>query len=317
MDVFITTDVEHGGAAYARAHADPPLPPATLDCDIAGRPYGLPFIVQTLRENGLKGTFFVEPFAKHYYGEKPMGDAVQKLLEAGMDVQLHAHPAWLSFADGRPRPDALHAFTLSEQAEILASGKRILEGYGATIHAFRAGGFAADNGVYPILKDLGFTFSSSYNLSWLGSVCKISQPREYNDPFAVAGLVEVPITNYLIRDPRKVFGYARKHFQIGNTSVDHGIALCEKAHASGMRCVNLLLHNFEFVRRNQKAWFLKPLVEHKTLVKGFQKLCAYLAAHPERFTVRTFGTLEANYLSTLPLNPECILPKVPGIYWPL
>lgn len=317
MDVFITTDVEHGGAAYARAHANPRLPPTTLNCEVAGSPLGIPFIIQTLRENGLEGTFFVEPFAKHYYGEKPMAEAVSSLLETGMDVQLHAHPAWLSFADDRPRPDALHAFSLSEQEEILHSGKGILESYGANITSFRAGGFATDNQVYPILKRLGFSYSSSYNLSWLGSVCKINQSREYNDLFSVEGLVEIPVTNYLIRDPRKFFGYARKHFQIGNTSFNHGIALCELAHSAGMRCLNVLLHNFEFVRRDQKNWFLKPLVEHKTLSQGFQKLCAFLADNPKRFTVRTFGSLEANYLQIPPSNPEFILPKVPGIYWPV
>lgn len=317
MDVFITVDVEHGGSSFARRNADRRPPPATLDCVAEGRPYGLPFIVDTLAAGGLRATFFVEPLSGFYYGERPMGDAVAMLAARGMDVQLHAHPAWLRFADGRERSDKLHAFAPREQEEIIATARGLLEGFGARITAFRAGGFGADNATYGVLRELGIPYSSSYNLGSLGDGCRIRFPDVRNDCFRADGVVEIPLTNYLIRDMRRAFGHAARHFQLGSTSARHGKELLSLAERAGMRSVNILLHNFEFVRREREDWFLGPFRPHDALIAGFQELCAFLAGNPDRFTVRTFGELGPQWLGEGSAGRPGHLPKVSGIYWPL
>lgn len=319
LDVFITVDVEHAGSSHARSRPGTRLPPASLECRDGNRALGLPLLLDILAGHGLKATFFVEPLSRHYYGDGPMADAVAILLRKGMDVELHAHPAWLRFADGRERSDKLSAFPAQEQLEILAHARDLLRSYGAEARAFRAGGFCADNATYGALRSLGIRYSSSYNLSQLGGDCRIDVPGPRNDVFAAEGCLEVPLTNYLVRDFRKGLGYAAKHFQAGNTPFSRGKALLESAHAAGMRCVTLLLHNFEFVRRDGREWFLGPFREHAAVVRGFRETCAFLAENPERFRAVTFADLEPGwpFPDGGPGEAACHLPKVPGIYLPL
>lgn len=319
VDVLITVDVEHGGSAYAREHPEVRLQPSTLDCVVDGTPWGLPFIVQTLAANGLTGTFFVEPLARYYYGDKPLGEALDLIRQGGMNVQLHVHPTWLRFADGRERPDTLFSFPAREQEEIVKAGQGILEEHGVRSDAFRAGGFAANNDTYSVLSNLGIACSSSYNLSYLQSSCRIRVPEKHNTPFEVTGLLEVPITNFLIRDMRKVFRHVEKHFQVGSTSAAHARAVLDRAHEAGLTSVNILLHNFEFVRRDRPDWFLGPFQKHEGVVAAFHDLCAFLAANRDRFRPRTFADLATAWRGGVHPDPAAplILPKISGIYLPL
>ena len=323
--VFLTVDVEHGGSAWIRSHPETRIEPATFDCHVpgpgggAGKALGLPFILATLREYGLKATFFVEPLHVHYFGKGPLAAAMEAILRAGMDAQLHAHPAWLRFADGRARPDSLHAFPAAEQEEILGQAKALLEEQGARVRAFRAGGFAADNATYAALRGLGIPISSSYNLAYLGRECRIDVPGPRNDAFPVEGCLEVPLTNYRVRDPRRGLGYALKHFQVGNTPARRARHALEAARELGMRSVTVLLHNFEFVRRDREDWFRGPFREHARLTAGFRELCAYLADAGDRFETAVFGEADAEAwgLAGAAGTEACPLPKVPGIHLPL
>lgn len=318
LEVFLTVDVEHGGSSFARSHPEIRLPPRTFDCDSGDGPLGLPFIVSTLRARGLRATFFVEPLSSHYFGREPLAAAVSGLLASGMDVQLNAHPAWLRFADGRERPDRMHAFPEGEQQDILREARRLLSEAGAPeAVAFRAGGFGADEGTYAALKALGFTLSSSYNLACLGGDCRIAVRGRRNDAFAAGGVVEIPLTNYLMRDPRRGFLPGERHFQVGNTRFRHGRRVLEAARAAGLRCVTVLLHNFEFVRRGPR-WFLEPFRPHPALMQGFRDLCDHLAAHPDRYAVRTFGELDAEWRRGIPEGRGGdALPRPGGFYWPI
>lgn len=322
--VFLTVDVEHGGSAWIRSHPGTRVEPATFDCRApgadgkGGKDLGLPFILSTLREFGLKATFFVEPLHVHYFGKGPLAAAMGSILGAGMDAQLHAHPAWLRFADGRARSDSLHAFSAAEQEDILGQAKALLEEQGARVRAFRAGGFAADNATYAALRALGIPLSSSYNLGYLGRECRIDVPGPRNDAFPAAGCLEVPLTNYRVRDLRRGLGYALKHFQVGNTPAGRARKALEAARALGMRSVVILLHNFEFVRRDREDWFRGPFREHARLTAGFRELCAYLAEAADRYETAVFGEADAGSWGGDWAGAEaCPLPKVPGIHLPL
>ena len=134
----------------------------------------------------------------------------------------------------------------------------------------------------------------------------------------MAGRVtEIPITTYLVRDLRKALTRVEKQFQVGSTPVARGKDILDGAQRAGMRSVALLLHNFEFVRRDRRDWFLGPFREHMGLTAGFRELCAYLAANPHRYRVKTFGELPEDYGSTDGNPGSCHVPKTRGIHLPL
>src|SRR5689334_22997846 len=101
-EVCITVDVEF---SIAGSLTDPtryrPVSDPPVYGRIDGREHGLGFLLDCLRDHGLTATFFVECLNTHYFGARPMGAAVERLLAAGQDVQMHLHPEWLYFRDPR------------------------------------------------------------------------------------------------------------------------------------------------------------------------------------------------------------------------
>jgi hypothetical protein len=68
---------------------------------VGDRSEGLGFLVETLSRYVLTATFFVETTQARYFSDRMMGGYVDRLLPADQDVQLHFHPCWLSFKDGK------------------------------------------------------------------------------------------------------------------------------------------------------------------------------------------------------------------------
>jgi hypothetical protein len=291
MRVFLTVDVEYAGMGEIGTPGGADIPPASMDCVSGGKPYGLPYIVETFARHGLKATFFVEPFSHFRFGEKALARTVSLLLGAGQDVQLHLHPCWLFFRDGRKRSDNLFDHSEEEQAGLLALGKEILEGLGARVRAFRAGGFAADDRLYPALRKAGIPWSSSYCQAFRGAGCRLSAEGRNDVHAAGPGTWEWPLTSYRIRDPRRLLGFAEKPFQINCTGAGNAGRILSQAREGGLSGVSVLLHNFEFVDTAKPGWYRRPLAIKPAVTRSFESICSLLAAKDGGWELGTFGDL--------------------------
>ncbi len=322
LKVFITIDVEYAGMAHIGTAKAGEIPEASMECRVNGQSLGLSFIVDTLVRNGLTATFFVEPLAMHHFGEAALRRTVKLLLDAGQDVQLHLHPAWLTFKDGKPHSDCLDDYPLEEQEALIRQGKGILEGMGASIRAFRAGGFAADDRSYGILGKLGISLSSSYCLGYRDQGCNIASFGDRNDVFPAAkGVWEIPASSFRIRDIRNMLAYSCKPFQVGCTSHGNLRRVVEAARQGGMECLTLLLHNFEFASRNDPDWAWKPIRGNHGLVRNFRDTCAWLADPQGRWRVTTFAEAAAQLADRGggwgAAEAEPVVPSLNRVYIPL
>src|SRR5208283_2072113 len=102
IKVVLTVDTEASIAgAFRENAAHTPLIHEPVAGVVDGKSEALGFLVDTLSRHGLVATFFVETVQARYFPDAAMGGYVDRLLRAGQDVQLHLHPCWLSFEDGK------------------------------------------------------------------------------------------------------------------------------------------------------------------------------------------------------------------------
>jgi hypothetical protein len=303
--VYITVDVEcaeerviGGALQLARGY----------DLRIWGRmlnyqeQFGIPLIVSELNRAGLRGTFFVEPFGSSYFGEAGLMEVCGFLQESGQDVQLHAHPSqkcidW--YTSGRPGPaDDMAAYGTSAQIALLREGLEILDRCGvprASVRAFRAGNFGANNDTWRAMAAVGLRVSSDFNLCYLEKSCRILWPNPANGLFDTrialatdgphpAGTVwELPVTNFL--DGPGQF----RHLQVSAVSFPELRHTLLEAHRMGLPEVTILTHPFEYfwIDSVPEAIGRPNLVN----IERLRQICAFLRDGADLFENDTLGAL--------------------------
>ena len=99
--IIITVDVESSIGGYFNNRNNCHVPAERhIHCKINGKDQGIGLIMDILDKNELKGVFFVETEARHYFGDDEMKEVVEFILKRGHDVQLHIHPGFRSFRNG-------------------------------------------------------------------------------------------------------------------------------------------------------------------------------------------------------------------------
>jgi hypothetical protein len=297
--VSITVDTEASIARSINRYAEGfrPLLDPFVACTIKGRSEGLGFLIQTLRRYALSATFFVEAGQAQYFGSEPMGRYVEQLLDAGQDVQLHVHPVWFNFQHGVPPADPAERLqddcgTYTEDALTDLFGRCIdtFRGWtGQAPGALRTGGFSCSRAVFRVLSNCAIPCSSSICVG-------ISEPLEpeYRRPsgwLRAEGVCELPATCFLDRHPGRAARF--RPLQITACSAAELIGMLDQAHALGMTEVVLLTHPFEFVRASTREGYRPGSYDrmrvNRTTQRRFERVCAYLAKHTDRFAVTTFG----------------------------
>lgn len=295
--VFITLDIEITGLKqyvdYLKKKEKFQIPLKTLECEVNGKNYGLNFITSSLLKHSLKGTFFVEPFCQFYFGEEYISNLLAFLKEKKQDIQLHIHPAWLSFLKNNfsdLESDVLSKYPLEKQTELICLGKTILKKYGVDPIAFRSPGFSANLDTYTAMKENGFKISSNYNFAEKHNREKLSSLPKINDITLLDNKIyEIPISNYLIYDIRNLFHDTYKPMQVCCTSFPKLKKVLESAYSNKMKAVTILLHNFEFLDRSNPDWLEKALKVNLKMIKYFEKLCQYLEEKQEEYQVLSFS----------------------------
>ncbi len=274
--VYLTVDTELSSAHYRRHGATglgDNFARSVLGWTAAGD-FGIAYQMARLDALGLKGVFFVDPLVALVAGQTMVDRIVHLILDAGHDVQLHAHTEWLDLAptgptDGRGGRN-MADFDLEDQVRILDYGIEILMAAGAPMPvAFRAGNYGADDNTLRALTQVGIHYDSSYSPDYHGTVCHISMDREQAAlPLRLGDVIEVPVS--AIGSPRG----GLRHAQITALSLKEMAAALHHAATMRQPCFSIVSHSFELLDRQR----LSP---NPIVVRRFDRLCEIIAQTPE------------------------------------
>lgn len=247
--------------------------------------YGLPFKIDRLKDRGLTGVFFVEPLFSTRFGLDPLREILTLLKARDQEVQLHMHTEWvdesrvplLEHVAGKRQH--LRYFSLSEQTILIRKGLALLEDAGETaVNAFRAGSFAFNRDTLRALSANGIAFDSSYNASLFGLDSGVLPGIAVVEPVICENVCEYPMTVFDDGTGRL------RHAQITACSYGELEGLLWQALRAKSKAIVLLSHSFELLNESRD----RP---DPVAVKRFDKLCAFLARHPDDFRVRGFHGL--------------------------
>lgn len=293
--VYITVDVECAEERVIRGQLWPPL---GYDLRVWGRfanqaqEIGVPLIMRELENEGLRGTFFVEPLGARHFGVDGLAAVCRAMRARGHDVQLHAHPV-----QQEPRfrsleqpaiADDMHAYSVDEQTALLQKGIALLVEAGVPrdeVRAFRAGNFGADERTWEAMARAGLTLSSNLNPSYARRNCRIpwrDNPRLFDSG---KGVYELPVSNF--SDGNGGF----RHLQIMAVSLAEMKDYLQQARALGLGEVVFFTHSFEL-------YYIDDLAQKRARVSAInvarlRGLCRYLKQHEDQFEVDTMGALAA------------------------
>lgn len=285
--VLLTVDIEFSIAgAFADPNVNSPIGSQCVMGVIDGRSEGLRFVLETLKQNSLLATFFVEAMQTKYFGDEPMREVCRSLQDAGQDIQLHLHPAWdyLGQEGWKDRlawetpNDDLDNHPVHRLLDWLNYGIDTFERWGIPRPiAFRSGSNRVDRNVYRAMSTAGIRFSSNISRG-------IFEPREPSlrlngGMHVIEDVVEFPVTSY---SSGFVWPLSRcRSLTITGTSLPELKRLFDRAHAQGSPVVTLLTHCHEFVRGDMRG----VLEVNRINQERWAGLCQFLRESPDRFEV--------------------------------
>lgn len=240
---------------------------------------GLEYQLAAFARNRLKAVFFVEALSASRTGEAFLARTLKAVRDGGCEAQLHAHAEWL---DDERRD--FHEYDEAGQAALL---KRGLDAFAAAgVHdvcAFRAGNFGADNATLRAAAAAGLSWDSSYNPAALASVepdgaCRIEAPVQLSLPTRIDGVAEAPVAAF-------ASGAKMRPVQLCAISFAEMRAALYAAQRRGDPLFVIVLHSFELL--NVQRTRINPLY-----VRRFKRLCAFLAAHRDRFPTAGFADIK-------------------------
>jgi hypothetical protein len=140
------------------------------------------------------------------------------------------------------------------------------------ITSFRAGSFAANADTFEALRRNGIMIDSSLNSCYSVSGTDLRNQHLFDSPFNINEVYTYPVTVFKDGTGRD------RPAHVGACSFEEmKDALCS-ARTGGMSDFVLVSHNFEMLRpgSSEPAWIV---------VRRFEQLCAYLAAHRDTLPV--------------------------------
>jgi hypothetical protein len=299
VGVQITVDVEVWPPGDGRW---PHVPlPATADCreeiaaflwgDCNGRHLGLPYQLEVLARHGLRATFFVDPMFSFALGLQSLRDAVNLIQSHGQRVELHLHPEWIT----DPRSPELPRFNGpmigdydddSQYRLICVARDRLVEAGAVAPTAFRAGNWGANRTTLRALLRAGIMIDSSLNATHAQSLPDLPRRESYQRPFLLDGVSEVPVTR----------------FEDGVTAGGRPLSLVGVGYLEMRHVLECL--------KTERINAGKRITPRRLVMRRFEGLCRYLAAHRDRFETRFVADHDAM------ADAQAIVPSLPtGRAW--
>jgi hypothetical protein len=304
-NILITIDTEHSiGGHFADSTKKPVPAERIIFCRRGEREYGINLIMDILDQYGLKGVFFVEVEARFYFGDAEILKTIDHIRSRGHEIQLHTHPNFRTFKEGKRTADDFRKYPLSEQTKILQEALQFLAANDIeNILAHRCGGFYSNNVTLSAQRACGIKYSSNYNLAFPNCDYTKTLPT-INDLFAINSIFEVPVTNFREIDIRKRWN----SLQLSASSFSEIKSVLDYSQQMETRLITFITHSFEFVKAKDSQYFsIKPL---KFLIKRFENFCRYISDNNDRFSVVTFGQLD----KLLQSNPKMSEKRQPFFY---
>lgn len=300
MNVYLTFDIEVWCNGWNDLDGNFP---GAFDRYVYGRSshgqYALPKTLEILNRHGLHGVFFVEPLFAARFGPEPLHTIVQLIRAAGQEVQLHLHPEWTDealeplIANCQAKRQHLSHYTLDEQTALIGHGLRLLEAAGAgTATSFRAGSFAANRDTFAALQRNGIVLDTSLNRCHAISAPELRASHDFDTPFTESGVTTFPVS--VFRD-----GLGRpRPAQVGACGAAELRDALRSAQRAGQAHFVIVSHNFEMLRPGVSTpdWIV---------VRRFEQLCAFLAAHPAEFKVGGFAPIAPAPATSRPSGSPC------------
>jgi hypothetical protein len=287
--VTITIDTE---ASIAGAYDVPgrmmPNFYGPVDGAVNGRSEALGFLIETLQRFDIRATFFIETLHTRFFGDVPMADRCAALQKAGQDLQLHAHPTWRSFAEGklveidkddrsfgRPQEELTAIYAEAQDAFVRLTGKRAV--------AARSGNFATNTETFAAMRTIGINVTSNICIAVhrpSGEALGLAGGRQ-----RIKGVLELPVSCFEAIAPTG--GKKLRPLQITATGAAEMLYLLEQAHARDAGHVVILTHPFEFIKKADAQY--SRVKANRLVQRRLTSLCRYLNSNRDRFEVVTLG----------------------------
>lgn len=209
---------------------------------IEGRDYGVSKFMEICNRYNLKANFFIDVYTQKKEYRSRFIEMCLKLKNMGHDLQLHTHPDGL-FDKNRY---CLAQYSLSEQVEIISTGKEIFKDwFGGYPIAHRAGDWGANEDTLNAVGENKVFIDSSMFYAWPN--CKLS--REIvtkNKPFEFNGVLEIPATVFQCCGLGLFAPY--RLFSTDGNSYHEVMHVMKKIKESNMKIINMVFHSFSFLR---------------------------------------------------------------------
>lgn len=290
--VYITVDVECSmGGAWDCDQLRPVPPSRGMMGQYGDRAFGVPLIVQILREYGLAGTFFLEPFNDELGHPDQTEPVCRFLLDRGQDIQLHVHPNHVHYGqklrgEAYVTCDQIGELEGQQQEELVRAGIERLQSYtGRKPVAFRAGNMGASEETLGHLSEAGICIDSSYAFPFAGGQCLFPAGEPWNGSRWYGDVLEVALSGYY--QPRCPGLHAAKPLDFVGISAGEMIEAIEKIAAVGAETV-LILHSFSLMKVRDLQYNRGRL--NRIVAGRLRKVCRWLSGRSD-LEVRTFAGL--------------------------
>lgn len=289
-EVCLTVDTEFSiGGAFADPQRYRPLSRELVECVVDGRGEGLGFILRALKEHAIPATFFVEVLQSCYFGDKPMGRIAERIADAGHDLQLHLHPAWLHFRKSdwgsrEPESDSCARRSLDELREMIELGFSVFGRWGVPSPiALRTGSFSCNRVVHQAMVQGGLELGANIALA----AYRPADPefQLVSGSALIDGVLEIPVLTY--STPHLPTGSRLRPMAITATSWLEMEALLWQARAAEISPVVVLTHPFEFVKRTDFRY--RELRRNRVNQQRLEHLLEFLRRHDDDFAATTFA----------------------------
>ena len=237
--------------------------------EINGAYYGVPKIIELLKQFNSSGTFYVD-FAEHEHGLEKFKKLSSSIINSGNDLQLHIHPQF--YSDNKRF--LMNQYNYSEQNNIFSECINLYKksSGGAVPTSFRAGGYGANDDTLKAMNNNNIQYDSSYfyNHKW----CNIS-PVSNNRLSKIKNIYELPITlfdnviDYTFAGVKLFKRNLIKKLDIDACSTEELEKGIESFNNNGIEIVVLFLHSYSFVSRNYDYSEYTPNLQNIEKFKGF------------------------------------------------
>jgi hypothetical protein len=308
--ICITIDTEFSIAGHFQSPDKyQPVSDKMVYGEINGREEALGFLLDTFKRYQIDASFFVECANYFYFGDEPMQTVVNRVKSAQQDIQLHIHPVWLSFAEGKipgnfPRNDFCSDRSFEDLKHIFSLCIEVFERWvGKRPDAIRTGSLVADGNVFEVMQSLGIPLSSNIATG----IYNPAEPGLQHDSgrHTIHGVTELPVFSY--QDMNLGGRKHRKSLQITSCSWPEMKRLLTTARSAGVENIVILTHPSEFMKKSDFRY--TRITRNRVNQQRLENLCAFIADNPQDFVSADFGS-HAEAWRTNPLSqPYITLPS--------